>query len=516
MGSVFRPYRTKIDPETGERVRVYCRKWYVKYRDADGIIRKVPGFTDKAATEHLCADLEKKAAREAVGIVDRFADERKRPLSEHLKDYKTFLQSKANTEKHVGLTIGRIDALIDGCDFVMIGDISAARVMEWLAEQRKPTKDKKGLSHQTSNFYLTAMKGFVRWLVRERRTGENPLEHLTGLNVKTDRRHDRRAISERDFGKLIEAARNGEPFQGLSGPDRAVLYQLAANSGLRASELASLSAASLLLDAEQATVTVQAAYSKHRREDVLPLRGDVAAMLRAWLQEKAQEPRGEAREGSKVIQLKTGPEKKTPTLLWPGKWLEDPAEMLRRDLAKAGIAYQDAAGLFFDFHSLRHQFITTLTRSRVHPKEAQILARHSTIQLTMDRYTHLGLVDARDALENLPPLPGAVSAEPEQAKATGTEGDVGKKYGPGYGPAPDALRPSSSLSGNEDEDPEEDDKAQKPKQEGQLAQPVADCPEKTMVSPTGFEPVACGLGILFDPFFQVLTRARNSQWLHEI
>ena len=62
--------------------------------------------------------------------------------------------------------------------------------------------------------------------------------------------------------------------------------------------------------------------------------------------------------------------------------------MIRRDLDEAGIPYRDDAGRVADFHSLRHTFITNLARGGVHPKVAQALARHSTITLTMDRYSH--------------------------------------------------------------------------------------------------------------------------------
>jgi integrase len=79
--------------------------------------------------------------------------------------------------------------------------------------------------------------------------------------------------------------------------------------------------------------------------------------------------------------------------------------MLRADLDIAGIAYVDEAGRVFDFHAFRHTFITGLTRAGVHPKETQTLARHSTIGLTMDRYTHLGIVDAAQAAERLPAVP---------------------------------------------------------------------------------------------------------------
>ncbi|MBA3481977.1 MAG: tyrosine-type recombinase/integrase, partial [Pirellulales bacterium] len=80
----------------------------------------------------------------------------------------------------------------------------------------------------------------------------------------------------------------------------------------------------------------------------------------------------------------------------------------------------DADGRVFDFHALRHQFITSLAAAGVHPKVAQTLARHSTIDLTMNRYTHLLHTDLAGALETVP----GPSAAPENqsARATGTDG----------------------------------------------------------------------------------------------
>ncbi len=92
--------------------------------------------------------------------------------------------------------------------------------------------------------------------------------------------------------------------------------------------------------------------------------------------------------------------------------------MLRRDLAAAGIAYRDAAGRVFDFHALRHQFISTLAAAGVHPKTAQTLARHKSIRLTMDRYTHLSPSGAASALENLPELPWPATEEREKSGAS--------------------------------------------------------------------------------------------------
>ena len=65
---------------------------------------------------------------------------------------------------------------------------------------------------------------------------------------------------------------------------------------------------------------------------------------------------------------------------------------------------ENANGEVADFHALRHTFITMLASLRVHPKVAQQPARHSTITLTMDWYSHTRLVDLNTAVENLPLL----------------------------------------------------------------------------------------------------------------
>jgi site-specific recombinase XerD len=54
---------------------------------------------------------------------------------------------------------------------------------------------------------------------------------------------------------------------------------------------------------------------------------------------------------------------------------------------------------------LRHTFITILALGGVHPKKAQQLARHSSIELTMQFYTHLDTHDLAPALELVPDLP---------------------------------------------------------------------------------------------------------------
>ncbi len=96
---------------------------------------------------------------------------------------------------------------------------------------------------------------------------------------------------------------------------------------------------------------------------------------------------------------------------------DDVAKMLRADLDAAGICERDDAARVVDIHALRHTFITSLASGGVHPKTAQTMDRHSTISLTMDRYTHTMRGEEAAAL---PTLPDLSPASREVAKATGT------------------------------------------------------------------------------------------------
>ncbi|OHB82144.1 MAG: hypothetical protein A2V98_00835 [Planctomycetes bacterium RBG_16_64_12] len=88
------------------------------------------------------------------------------------------------------------------------------------------------------------------------------------------------------------------------------------------------------------------------------------------------------------------------------------------------LAYQNDNGLFADFHSNRHTFITNLERAGVSPRTAQSLARHSDIRLTMGVYTHIGLHDQTTAIGSLPAPPLPDPRKPSEAaemRATGTD-----------------------------------------------------------------------------------------------
>ena len=237
-------------------------------------------------------ELVRKAEMGKIGIVDPYEEHSKRALAEHLVAWQQVLLARSNTESYVELKISRARKILDLCKFRFIADLSASRVEAALSDLRQQAanaermgkKDRFGT--QTSNHYLSAVKQFARWLVADRRTAVNPLAHLEGGNVKLDRRHDRRELSDDELAFLFGSVRTGGRRAKLDGPDRELLYLASAYTGLRASELASLCPESFTFDSTTPTVTVEAAYSKHRREDVLPLHADPVKRPRPWLASK--------------------------------------------------------------------------------------------------------------------------------------------------------------------------------------------------------------------------------------
>lgn len=427
MASLYKKPVMMTDPDTGQRIKTKSKKWWGQYKDALGLLKRVPLAIDKASAQAMLHQIIKRMEREKAGLIDPTEEQRKRLLPDHLKEFEGFLRNKGVSEKQVGANLSKLRKVVADRKWRMIGDISSSGTLEYLGQLRR-----NGLSAQTYNNYLTAIKQFTRWLVRDRRTPTDPLIHLSKVNVRTDRRHDRRALSQDEFARLIEAARNGKCVEGISGPDRAMMYVLAAWTGFRKGEIGSLTLRSLQLDDDPPTATVAACYSKRRHQDTQVLHQEVVRQLKSWLAAKGRRdpdaplfpvsgrvPGGKQRKTSKMIErdLKVARD----------AWLEEAkerSEELERRMKTDFLCHCNQDGLYADFHSLRHWFITGLARAGVSPKMAQTLARHSDIRLTLGVYTHVELPDRSAAIESLPAPPSDESrnANTVALRPTGTAG----------------------------------------------------------------------------------------------
>lgn len=372
-------------------------KWYVEYKDSDGKLRCKPAFRDRRASEQYANELEKTAEHIRSGYKPKEHEQLCRPLKDHLEEFKRHLLAKATSSQQVREVGNKILRIISNCGFTRWADITATKVENYLAELRTDKPEKRGISAQTSNWYLQSIKSFCKWMHQERRAPQNPLAHLLKLNVRTDRRHDRRALATDECQRLLKVTTE-EPMRfRMSGPERALLYLTALESGLRASELKSLTAAMCDFDSEIPTLTVKAAYSKRRREDIQPIPPSLTTALKAYTENCPADE----------LVFRTMPP------------IDRLARMLRVDLQAAKIEYRDGAGRVVDFHALRHTYITNLARSGVHPKIAMDLARHSDINLTLARYSHTVIRERAEVLHRLPKLTEG-NDEPTMHKKTGT------------------------------------------------------------------------------------------------
>ena len=222
-------------------------------------------------------------------------------------------------------------------------------------------------------------------------------------DVKGDRRHQRRALTEPEIARLLAAARarpleeaqaRGLPLTGKEerllrtlGEMRSMIYELRLSTGLRPSEAQRLrwcdvreegeGRHSLLVHVPPGTRTKQ---SKSQHADV-PLPEDLAKRLLALRP-------AEAAEVDPVFRLPGYSRGAAPTI-----------KTFKADLKAAGIAYLDDEGRAADRYALRRTFNRRLVEAGTDPRVASRLMRHSSMDVTMESYTDAHLLDLHGAAE---------------------------------------------------------------------------------------------------------------------
>ncbi len=390
-------------------------KWYVETRDHLELVRRFPAFPGKKESEAFGRQIDKLVVckmssdplsielmrwlenipskmRERfvkIGLLDPSRAASGKPLVQHVEDFRESMKAKSITNLQVNIVTSRVERIVKGCKFHHWSNISTTKIERYLADLRQ-----QGLGKETSNKYVKAIRQFAKWMIDNERATTSPVAHLKTIKVtRDDRRRLRRPLEADEVRRLLEATRAAGTRFGLSGHQRALLYRLACESGLRANELRMLKVGSF--DFDNCEVIVQDHTAKNRKEKTLPLRPDTAAEIKELLANMLP--------GTQAFKV-------------PGK----PIDMLRPDLEAAGIEYQDDAGRYCDFHSLRHTTASLLAASGVHPKTAMEILRHSDINLTLSHYTHSLRGQEAEAVSNLPDL-GAPSTEGQRAMKTGTD-----------------------------------------------------------------------------------------------
>jgi len=400
------------DRKTGQLVET--PRWYYDFRDHFGIRQRFRGSEDEHETAELGKMIEDlvRCRKRKVQPKDKLwtwlmgiePDVQKRlvkldlaerqwfaqltqgeRLSAWVDEYENWLRKSKGkrgyhrNQTYVEVTMTRIRNIVNGCGFTTWPDIRKGSIETYLG----------GLSITTGTFngYVTSIKTFCMWCVREGKADFSPVQFLDRL-AKSDK-EKRQALGFDKVCRLLTAAVNGPVIRHMTGMERAVLYRIAIETGYRVNELRNLTVADF--DKKKSTISQQAKYCKDRRDATQPITMALASSLTDYL------------EGRDT----TGP---------IFAYVPDrTAEMIQADAIKARLSLIDDQGRELVFHSLRHTLREELRKGRVAESVIDNIMRHKPAGVGQRFYTHITDFEIREAIERLPeyPWPGDIV---EQAK----------------------------------------------------------------------------------------------------
>ena len=415
MRTFRKSYRTKHGKQE-------AGKYTIELVDHTEQIRRFQGFADRETSEALGRQIQKlvryKGAHELpdaetqrwiedmppslktrlieVGLLDKHKGESGKPLTEHIEAFRAKLKlgfkpklKSGNCDKHVHTVTRRVERIVKECKFLFWPDVNLDAVHDFLTGI--------DISDGTYNFYIRDFMQFVGWMRKSKRADLAPGGELP--TVDFEREPDKRAFTVDEMERLLQAAHAGPVREWLKGYDRAVLYLIAAETGYRLHEMATLKVGSF--DFDDCSVSIEREDAKDRRAVTTPLRTKRAKQLKEYF-------KGRDRD-----------EPAFPMPKFPRGW-----KMLKTDLESVGISYIDDDGLKGCFHSLRLTFCTNLDKTDASIAERMTLARHSMrSNLTLGVYTQVRAYNLKRVIEQLPDLswPGKQS-QAQELKATGTDG----------------------------------------------------------------------------------------------
>ena len=398
------------------------RNWYIDWYDHTGKrLSKSARTTDKAAATRIANKLEAEAALRRERVIDTARDDLvkqlDRTIKEHLTDYVSYLRAKGNSELHISRTQTTIEKACLSASFVLLRDVSADGVNSNLAKMRQ-----EGKSARTVGSHAQSLKSFTSWLVSQGKLASNPLVSIKKPSVEDDRRKMRRYLSHEEWRWLDSITRQSVVRFGMTGMERAILYAAAIQTGLRSTELRSLTRGKLSLKSEPPFVMAEARSTKNKKAARQYIQPELARELMQLVGKKLAGASVFSMPATYTVATMLRSDMSEARSHWLDTFKE-PQERIERE-ASDFLKPVDSEGEHLDFHSLRHTTASWLIAAGADVKTVQTIMRHSDIKLTLDRYGHLFPGSEAAAIER---IRGAFTQRVE-LRQTGTSGDSGVQH----------------------------------------------------------------------------------------
>lgn len=227
--------------------------------------------------------------------------------------------------KHARMNADHLAAWLDSCEFKTLAEITLAKAETYLNALAAETKIDKKTGEEKPKYAPAslwhrdnALRSLISWCLKREYLTKDPLKALPRPNCDPVKR--KRPFTFEEFSRLLKAA----------PPERALLYDVAADTGLRQNELRSITVAHL--DTQRGGIRVDPKWEKTRLEDFVPLSPDLCDELSARAKDKAPE---------------------TPLL----SVTSNPIQEFDLDLERAHIEKHTPEGTL-DFHALRNTGVT--------------------------------------------------------------------------------------------------------------------------------------------------------------
>ncbi len=359
--------------------------------------------TDRRVADQKMRELVTELEREThgVGVPKAAREAQQTPLLVHHLAFLAACESAKLSPNTLNKYRHSLPKLFERCGWKSLRDVSAPSFISW--------RERSGLLPKTVNDLLGSMRTMLLWMRRTRLILADPLSEVR--KVHNDRLGSfRRSLSIEDLQRLLTKAPR----------HRAVVYQTIVYTGLRRAEMNGLKWDDFKLADAQPHVRVPSSISKNRKESIHYLRPELVASLRIFKPDDA----------------------KPDDFVFRGQMPRIPT--FKRDLAAAGIPFEDVRGRRIDLHGLRKTYGTMLAAAGVSPRVAMELMRHSDMKLTMGVYTDVAQLPMIAETARLPslslPIPQIGRPNPRGDPELDAQGDAqrdaqtGVAAGPGVTP----------------------------------------------------------------------------------
>jgi integrase len=326
----------------------------------------------------MLAQYEKEVDRIRTGVTTREELDRalvkSMPLENLLEQFRTKMTADGTTARHIDVVLQQISTVFSDCEIDSLATIRREAVERWIANEIKTKVRAVG----TINNYIKAVKCFVQYLVDIDIFPSHPLKQIRKLNEELDRRKQRRAMTKEEIERLLFSTAHGITRKAGRPEERVLIYQLLLGTGLRSTELSLLTPSQI--DFDYCRLRIEAAKTKNKKADILPLRPDLVRALKERMKTTGIKPHE--------------------------RFFQHDHQQLRfvfyLDLKAAGIERLGSDGRSIDVHSLRKTFGTMLAKAGVPLTTTQRLMRHSTPLLTAKLYIDVEGSDMMEALGKMP------------------------------------------------------------------------------------------------------------------